>query len=230
MASLSIAIQHTPAYPERREWVRTMLRQLQEEGPDVPVRIIKDSKQHGCWPTYLRALKAASETSHHLILQDDVALCRDFIDSVLEVIESRPRNMIALFTNSRLVYTARNRGEAWIEKTRVPCPALVWPRALIGEFIAWQSAHVAQEFPWDDARISMWIANTSHRAFATVPSLAQHLGAHASTLGLNGSGKTASWYVGSNRSALGIDWTQGRRSPAKDQKKVQAECWQYFRE
>jgi len=229
MEDLSIAIQHTPDYAERRLWVKSVIEQLRAEEPGVPVKVIKDSKGEGCWPTYLRALKANKGASHHLVLQDDLALCQDFIASVMEVIRARPENLIALYTNSRLVFTARHRREAWIEKARVSCPAVIWPRELIREFVAWQRAHVVSDFPWDDARISMWITSTSKRAFATVPSLAQHLGSKTSILGLNASSKTAAWYVGSNRSALGIDWSQGRRSPLRDHSQIRADWWRYFR-
>lgn len=230
MVDLSIAIQHTPDYAERRLWVQSIIEQLREEKPSVPVKVIEDTRGEGCWPTYLRALEATTGASHHLVLQDDLALCRDFITSVMEVIRARPGNLVALYTNSRLVFTARHRRESWVEKARVACPAVIWPNKLIGEFVEWQSAHVANDCPWDDGRVSMWLVKTSKRAFATVPSLAQHLGCQASILGLNSSSKTASWYIGSDRSALGIDWSQGLRSPAKDRAQIQAECWQYFQE
>ncbi len=226
---LSIAIQHTPGFVDRRRWVEGIVAQLTAEQTDVAVTVVEDIDREGCWPTYLRTLNVASGAAHHLVLQDDVALCKDFISSVREVIQARPENLVALYTNSHSVFAARNRRESWIETARVGCPALIWPYTLIGEFIAWQRKHIAKNFPWDDARVSMWLTKTSKRAFATVPSLAQHDGCQASILGLNGKSKTAAWYVGSKRSGRGIDWTQGRRSPAKDWTQIKQDCWQYFR-
>ncbi|MCI0590081.1 MAG: hypothetical protein L0Y67_00485 [Gammaproteobacteria bacterium] len=230
MMDLSIAIQHTPHRADRRKWVRTMVAQLRKENPDIPLAVIEDTHQEGCWPTYRRALEVACGTSHHLVLQDDLGLCRDFIGSVREVIRARPANLIALYTNSRSVFTARQRGESWVENASVAGQAVLWRNELIGEFIEWQSAHIASEFPWDDVRVSMWLIKTSKRAFATVPSLTQHLGCGFSTLGLNGRSKVAAWYIGADKSALGIDWSQGLGSPQKDATGIRPEWWQHFHE
>lgn len=226
----SIAIQHAPQCTDRRDWVEAMVAQLRSENPKVPVTVVEDSHGEGCWPTYRRALQAASDGSHHLVLQDDIELCRDFIASVKEVIRARPGNLIALYTNARAVFRARARGESWVEKRGVCGQAVIWPKDWIGEFLEWQDAHIDHDFPWDDVRVSMWLSKVSKNAFATVPSLAQHLGCGNSTLGLNGRSKVASWYIGGAKSALGIDWTQGRRSPQKDTTNVHPEWWQHFHE
>jgi hypothetical protein len=230
MTDLSIAIQHTPKRADRRNWVRAMVAQLHNENPDVPVAVIEDTHQEGCWPTYRRALAAACGTSHHLVLQDDLGLCRDFIGSVREIIGARPASLITLYTNSRSVFTARRRSETWVENATVAGQAVIWPNELIDEFIKWQSVHIASDFPWDDVRVSMWLIKTSKRAFATVPSLTQHLGCGLSTLGLNGRSKVAAWYIGDNKSALGIDWSRGLDSPQKDTTNVRPEWWQHFHE
>lgn len=230
MTDLSIAIQHMPHRPERRNWVRNMTAQLRNENPEVPVTVIEDTNQEGPWPTYRRALRAACGASHHLVMQDDLELCKDFIASVTEVIRARPAHLVTLYTNSRTVFIARERRETWVEKTSVAGQALLWPNELIGEFMQWESSHVAAEFLWDDVRVSMWLIKTSKKAYATVPSLAQHLGRGFSTLGLNGKSKIAAWYIGANKSALGIDWSQGFRSPQKDFTGIHAGWWKHFRE
>jgi hypothetical protein len=230
MADVSIAIQHTPQNADRRHWVQSMLGHLRQEMPDITIDIVEDTEREGCWPTYLRALKAGGGASHHLVLQDDLTLCKDFIASVRKIISARPMSLISLYTNSRAVFIARNRGESWLERSGVAGPAVIWPKELIDDFIEWQRTHIAGTFPWDDARISMWLIKTSRRTFATVPSLAQHLGCQASLLGLNGRWKTAAWYIGDSRSALGIDWTKGLTAPAKERSPVNPEWWRYFQE
>ena len=226
----SIAIQHTPGHADRQRWVESILTQLRAEKPDIPVEVIEDRKREGCWPTYLRSLNAAGAASHHLVLQDDITLCKDFVASVREVIRARPNDVISLFTTSPFVFTARHRRESWIQNSGVPGLAVIWPNQLIAEFIEWQDAHIARDCPWDDARVSMWLIETLRPVFATVPSLIQHLGYQASLLGLNSRSKVAAWYVGDHRSGLGIDWSQGRMSPAKDRVEIHQAWWQYFRE
>jgi hypothetical protein len=205
-----------------------MLEQLRAEDPAVKVEVVEDKEREGSWPTYLRTLTATSGASHHLVLNDDLTLCKDFVAAVREVARARPNNLISLYTNSPVVLRARRRRESWIENTGVEGPAVIWPTALIAEFIKWQSIHVASDFPFEDIRVSMWLIKTSKPAFATVPSLAQHLGYQSSLLGLNSASKVAAWYVGDSRSALGIDWRQGLRSPARDVMRFQPEWWLSF--
>lgn len=230
MKDLSIAIQHTPTHADRRKWVQAMIAQLRSEDAQIPIVLVEDTNEAGCWPTYRRALEAAGDAPHHLMLQDDLGLCRDFIGAVREIIRARPASLVALYTNSGSVFKARQRGESWIEKAGVCGPAVIWPKQLIGEFIEWQDAHIDAGFPWDTVRVSMWLLKTSQKAFVTVPSLAQHLGHKASILGLNGRDKTATWYIGANQSGLGIDWSRGLSSPPKDITDIHPEWWERYRD
>ena len=229
MSDLSIAIQHTPTHADRRQWVQAMVEQLRSEDAEVPLVLVEDTNEEGCWPTYRRALEAAGDAPHHLMLQDDLGLCRDFLASVRQIIRVRPANLVALYTNSGSVFRARQRGESWIEKEGVSGPAVIWPRQLIREFVVWQDEHIDASFPWDTVRVSMWLLKTSRKAFATVPSLAQHLGHKASILGLNGRDKTAAWYIGANKSGLEIDWKRGLSSPPKDTTHIHSEWWECYR-
>mgnify|MGYP003693770319 CR=1 FL=1 len=59
----------------------------------------------------------------------------------------------------------------------------------------------------EDVRVSMWLVKTRRPAFATVPSLAEHLGVGASLLGLNGNIKgCCRGHRHQIARALGIDW------------------------
>ena len=227
-ANFSIAIQHTPHDGNRRSWVKSMLEKFRAERPDLCVAIVADSERQGSWPTYLRTLRATAGAKHHLVLNDDITVCQDFLASVDKVIQARPGQIISLYTNSPWVPTARARGQAWIEKSLVASPALIWPTALIHEFIDWERFHIRNDFHWEDARISMWLHKTRRPAFATVPSLAQHLGCQASLVGLNGRSKVATWYVGDHRSALGIDWSRGLKSTTRDPAPIKREWWRYY--
>lgn len=225
----TVAIQHTPDRADRRKWVKSVVKRMRAERADIAIDVVEDKKREGCWPTYLRCLKAVSSASHHLVLQDDVTVCKDFLACVGEIIHVRPRSLISLYTSSRQVYAARRRGDSWIQDSSVAGLALIWPRELIGEFIRWQEDHIAQAFPGDDLRVSMWLIKTSKPIFATVPSLAQHLGSEASVLGLNARSKVAACYIGDKRSAIGIDWSQGLRFPLKDRTQILVESWRYYR-
>jgi len=110
-----------------------MLEKFRAERPDLCVDIVADTERQGSWPTYLRTLRATAGARHHLVLNDDITVCRDFLASVDKVIQARPGHIVSLYTNSPWVPTARARGQAWIEKSLVASPALIWPTALIHE-------------------------------------------------------------------------------------------------
>lgn len=225
----TVAIQHTPDRADRRKWVKSVVKRMRAERSDIAIDVVEDKKREGCWPTYLRCLEVASSASHHLVLQDDVTVCKDFLGCVGEVIQARPRNLISLYTGSPQVYGARQRGDSWIEDSSAAGPAVIWPRESIREFIEWQERHIAEAFPSDDLRVAMWLIKKSKPIFATVPSLAQHLGSEASVVGLNARSKVAACYIGDKRSALGIDWSRGLKSPLKDHAQIPIESWRYYR-
>lgn len=230
MTNFTIAIQHTPQRADRRQWLQAMVDQLRAEDPAVSVAVVQDTRGEGCWSTYRRGLQLAGNAAHHLMLQDDLGLCTDFIHSVAGVIRARPNNLVALYTNSKTVAAVRERGESWLEKPGVTGPSVIWPRDLIGEFLEWEERHIDGSFEFDTVRASMWLIKTGKRAFATVPSLTEHLGCVSSTMGLNDSHKVATWYLGDDRSASDIDWSKGLESPLSDVANVRPEWWAYYRD
>ena len=230
MADFTIAIQHTPHREDRRQWVRALVAQLRAEEPNVSLTVVEDTEREGCWPTYRRALELGGDASHHLILQDDVCLCADFIRSVAGVIRARPGNLVALYTHVKSVAEVRRRGESWLENPGASAQSVIWPRVLIGEFLEWHDRHIDNSFAFDDVRVSMWLIKTSKTAYATVPSLTEHVGCSASSVGLNSSHKVATWYIGNNRSAVDVDWSKGLASPHYESAHVRPEWWGFYRD
>ncbi len=105
-----------------------MLDQLRAEHPGVSVTVVEDAHGEGCWSTYRRALEIAGDAHHHIMLQDDLSLCADFICSVAGVIRARPSNLIALYNNAKTAAAVRERGEAWLESPGASGPSMIWPR------------------------------------------------------------------------------------------------------
>lgn len=229
MVDLSIAIQHTPGREDRRRWVQAMCGQIRNEDAQLQLSVIEDLAAEGCWPTHRRALEAVGSASHHLVLQDDVGLCGDFLYSVEQVIRAMPGHLISLYSNAQQVHGARALGDAWI--VDYACgPAVIWPSHLIVEFLNWQERFIDAAFAWDNVRVSMWLIKTARQSFATVPSLVQHLGCTSSILGLNHPSKVAAWWIGEDRSGADVDWTRGREAPLEAECKIQSEWWDYYHE
>ena len=230
MTSLSIAIQHRPDRADRRQWTEATVAQMRHENLSVPISVVEDTQCEGIWPTYRRSLEAAGDVSHHLVLQDDVGLCKDFIKSVEELIRVRPRDLIALYSASKVVLAARERGESWLERSTITGQAIIWPRDFISEFLSWQSNQIDQSCPSDDVRVSIWLMKTSQKAFTTVPSLVEHLGWNSSTWVKNRSTEAlvAAWFIGEHRSGMNIDWSQGLDSPLQDPTEFVSTSWRYY--
>jgi len=225
---LSVAIQHAPWADDRRRWVAAMLDQLHAEAPELRVRVVADHDREGCWPTFRRALRPGPGCSHHLVLQDDLELCDEFVATLLAAIRSRPDAILNLYTSSDIAPLALARGHAWLEKPGVAGPSMLWPAELIEEFLDWQARHVVPEFEYDTVRVSMWLIKTGRKAYATVPSLTQHLGAVSSTLGLNDEDKIALCYE--RGAGPKIDWTRGLQTPTFDKYGIAETWWEHFRE
>ena len=209
-----------------------MLEQLHDEAPDLRVNVVPDHEREGCWPTFQRSLEPIPGCSHHLVLQDDLELCADFVATLLAAIRARPGDIFNLYTSSDVAPLALARGHAWLEKPGVAGPSMVWPVELIAEFMRWQARHVAPEFEYDTVRVSMWLIKTGRKAFATVPSLTQHLGAVSSTLGLNDEDKIALCYDRNHdhNGGPGIDWTRGLAEPTFDPYGIAEEWWEHYRD
>lgn len=87
----SIAIM---ADKRRQDMVDNLLAQL----GDVPVTY--DEK--GIWDNRKRATLAYDKkATHHLVLQDDAILCKDFINEVQKQIDARPNHAFSLYFGSR---------------------------------------------------------------------------------------------------------------------------------
>lgn len=227
MVQLSVTIQHVPWRKDRNIWTERVCDRLREEDPDLALTVVEDHERAGCWPTFRRALLAATGT-HHVMLQDDVAICRDFLASTAAAIRARPADLLSLYTQSPMIEEARARGFAWLENPGESGPALVWPTALIPEFLEWQARHINPDFDSDTLRVSMWGLKTRRTTYATAPSLVQHLGSTSSSMNLDHPGRVSPFYIGSETSGLTIDWSRGLEAPPVDGKGINNHWWRYY--
>ena len=138
MADLSIAIQHTPAHRGAAGMGQgDGQAQIRREDANIPLAVVEDKKREGSWPTFLRTLQATSGATHHLVLNDDLALCKDFVSSVRRVIRARPFQPCSRSTLIREWRSPHGaQRESWIQNSGVEGAAVVWPRALIAEFVS----------------------------------------------------------------------------------------------
>jgi len=219
---LAIAITHVPDSEQRRMLLQRIIAAL---GPDLRQEtsdflIIRDTTRKGCWPTVKTAWilsMVGSETTHCLVLADDMLPCPDFLLGVKQAIAQKPDVPINLFSMRKMIEEARQRGDSWyLSRDNVWGGAAILPIRLVQAFLDWQKLHVPEKYPHDDGRLSMYLYLHNIWIWQTVPCLLEHIAPSASLLGHNNANRVARWY---GPSALSIDWTCGLLSPLKEHRR-----------
>lgn len=111
-----------------------------------------------------------------MVIQDDVSPVPGFLCYVEAAIEDRPTDILNLFcSRGRDMDQARGAGASWIEYDTV-CfgQAIVMPREVAMDFLAWAELHTSPAWNMDDQRIALYACLEGRRLYSTAPSLMQH--------------------------------------------------------
>ena len=218
---LSLAIMHLTTDSWRRSMVADQIRRM--GGVETLNReteyweVTKDTLGAGPWPTARRAWLAslrAPRATHHVIVQDDALLCRDFLPGLKAALSEVPEAVVSLFTIHDKVAEAQKAGFSWIQqRDDVWGLGIAMPSAWAPEFVRWCDTHIPPGYLHDERRVAIWMLANDRACFSPVPSLMEHAGATRSTLGHNDARCVASWFIGADSSALDVDWSLGLDSP-----------------
>lgn len=176
---IDVCIQH---HPRRADLLPPLLAQL------PAARVISDPDPANPipspWRTYRACLEQPVESSHRLILQDDVTVCRYFLQAIEVVTAACPDNIVALFAGSQaymgvhVMQQACQRGQPfanWPPGLWVPVVAALWPTAVIERVLAWvDKQRYKPHFRADDEIIGRAASALRIPVLATVPSLVEH--------------------------------------------------------
>jgi hypothetical protein len=178
------------AHPKRKEMVDSLLEKL------GPVPVTWDASD-GIWENRKRAtISFNEEATHHLVLQDDSILCRDFLKELEKQIEQRPNHIISLYYGNRL--RARELAENNFKNGGVEADWLWWglavvvPTKLIPDLIKYADNI---DIPQDDTRMAMFIRNRGLKVWYPLPSLVDHRNV-GSLIGDNGVRRIAFKFIG----------------------------------
>lgn len=217
MVTLSVAVM---AHPAREAWVPDLVAALDHPDPAV----VWDEGWNDRHETGLRALRAYDPgATHHLVVQDDGLVCRDLCAALTRAVVTAGERPLGLMVGrhrpdhqriSLLEEIARLTGAPWFA---MEGPwwgvGLVVPTCHIGELTAW---YQRQETPNYDRRISRWYARQGVDCWYTVPSLVDHRGADENPSlvpGRTGRTRVARRFLGTDRSALDLDWSKTAVEP-----------------
>ena len=217
--TLSISIMHADWALDRKPVVAALAKQLAQEGGLIaPAEVIRDTTHQGVWATakqaWLRGLKHGA--THHLVLQDDVTICKDFIAGLKKALAAKPDAPVLPYANRKICEEAAARGDHWCTiGDGAWGQGFVLPTPLIKEWLLWDARNIDPAFDHDDSRLTIWLVKTSRPSWAMVPSIVDHLATMPSQLGHNNSTRVARRFVGVTGSALDIDWTKGLDAPLR---------------
>lgn len=139
-------------------------------------------------PTTLRTARAAwsrigTGATHHLVLQDDVEPCRDFVRRVEAAAAEHPDAPLAFYANwnswnGAATRAAALQGASWVPAVPgewVPTLALLLPRNDVAALLSAVPAEDARPEP-DDVVVARELAARGRRVLISVPHLVEHVG------------------------------------------------------
>jgi hypothetical protein len=217
----SVAIVHSPQSAERRLSVAAMLAELRtpEARKYVAGIDVFPSRGHDLWENHQRAMAAGlrySGTTHHVSLEDDLRLARNFAAGAAAALEAVGPRCVNFYANRAVMTEAREAGTtSWVPmKWGAWGPSITLPTPLVGEFLRWDLENLRQDWWNCDQRVGLWAICTDKAEgptdrwwWCTAPSLVQHLGVR-STLGHNNPNRVARWFI-EDGDPTRIDWTKG---------------------
>lgn len=145
-------------------------------------------------PTTLRTAWAAwgairSDATHHLVLQDDVELCQDFVERVESAVLEHPDTPLAFYANwdswnGAATRAAALSNERWVPAVPgewIPTLALLLPRRDVTALLSATHPDRAKPEP-DDVVLARELGARGRQVLISVPHLVEHTG-HPSLIG-----------------------------------------------
>lgn len=230
MTILSITVTH---HPSRAEWLAELLEDLGPFGKTA--RVCSDPGKSGSWPTTKRSWSDIPEDAdYHMVIEDDVVVCKDFVVGMKRAIRHRPAAIIAPYSAQwgTLAQEAYAAGRSWVQipgkmSGQCICMPAVWARRFIPWHESWLPPYEDTDFwvkkhgcvteyrrkaawcNWSDWRVRMFAKTFKLPIWFTVPSLVDHRGFDSGVNpGGNAPTKRAQIFIGRDRSALEVDWSK----------------------
>src|SRR5574340_301503 len=159
------------AHPKRAAFIPYIFSRL---GQEVPVAWdTKDDR----WDTGRRAWELHDPAAtHHLVLQDDVIICKDLLRTLPYLVDAAPNRPISLFARNKAKWNPliklceKNKAVRWLVMPRLNWgPAILLPVPDIKPMLKWIDKNCYM--PNYDVRIALFYLIQNQPIWYTMPSL-----------------------------------------------------------
>ena len=194
------------AVKPRRGMVLKMCEQL---GLSEAECVVYDDRPQGGGPQYTRKKcwfePIPEGVTHRLVLQDDVELCDNFIETMNRIVNTHPDFIFTLYCpRVKWEHALPNSPYVVIKGRNAWGPGIMMPVYMIKPLYEFMDRELCPDFPRDDG-IYSWYAEVEKIHIATtIPSTIQHLCPKDSTIGFNDGRKVSKVWRG--RDLSDVNW------------------------
>lgn len=176
---LSISIMHCSDTNERKQMLNLVESKI-DKSLLCGFYISDDVDRKGIWWNYKQALNNRPlDATHHIVLQDDMIPCDNFVPTILQIINKLPNNVIHYFASSKhyndlclLGYNIfKCKGGIWGGSVVLPKEHFNWYNWVEKYF-----SNNAIGKHYDDERQSLYFEWNNIDIYCITPSLTQHIG------------------------------------------------------
>lgn len=171
MVKLSICIM---THPKRLNYAKSLFNQLSIY-KDINVSIVNDINSEGhSFNGFQAWLNYDLNSTHHLVLEDDVQLCNNFIEKVYEIINVNNNELISLF------HIKNKQIQLFKEKYNYcPMNRISWNQAIIlpTKLVIQMFDFIKNDFEykWTDDFLTAFCKEYQIPMLLTIPNLVQHI-------------------------------------------------------
>jgi hypothetical protein len=202
------------AHPARKHWAESLA--LQTGWP------ITWDRHNVVWETARRAWQAADpQATHHVVIQDDAILCRDFVQTCTVLSELDATQPYCLTVIDYRLHGARSDYEQavgqgapfWFSTAAVSAVGLMLPVADLPDIVNFGDGY---RIPHDDLKVKEFYRRRQRRLAFPIPNIVQHRNVDESPSLVPGndgrwSDRTSSTFIGVDVSGLSVDWSARRK-------------------
>jgi len=158
-----------------------------------------------------------SDPTHVLVIQDDVIVCKEFLQTVEKIVELHPDKTISFFSPYQEIEKAIRRRQSFIQvDVFYYAQAYVMPIDKVKDFYWFSAEHISPKITQDDRRLAMYHLYHQDPVWVTAPSLVEHLAWDTTTTSsekgqlpkLKQEARTARRFIGLENSGLDLDWSK----------------------